>query len=101
MTNFAKLDEKEMEMLSELLMRANCHGQLTVGAYVGEGNFDSFATDDVKGTDDYNGETTGVTLSYKGLKWLWARVQGARGGKKRKLTSEAARKMAMKRWAKK
>lgn len=32
---------------------------------------------------------------------LWARVQGARGGKKRTLTSEQARAMAAKRHGKK
>ena len=46
------------------------------------------------GSSDYNGETLTVNVDYDGLRWLWARVQGARGGKKRKLTSEKAKEMA-------
>lgn len=110
---FKKLSEKEMEQLEKLLDRAVYHKQFHVGATIGsvisdDGDTDvpdgltSFSTaDDISGTVGFNGEDVGVNLSYDGLKWLWARVQGARGGKKRTLTSEQARAMAAKRHGKK
>lgn len=113
MSMFKKLSDKEMEQLDAMLTRAVYNGQLTIGANVGniisddgdtdvENGLNSFHTaDEVIGTSDYDGECVGVTLSYDGLRWLWARVQGARGGKKRTLTSEQARAMAAKRHGKK
>lgn len=109
MNIFKKLSDKEMEKLEGMLTRAIYNGQLSIGANVGnivsddgdtdvEGGLSSFHTvDEVIGSSGYDGECVGVSLSYDGLKWLWARVQGARGGKKKTLTSEQARAMAAKR----
>lgn len=113
MDMFKKLSDKELEQLDAMLTRATYNNQLSIGANIGnitsddgetdvENGLDSFETvDGVVGTTAFDGETVGVNLSYDGLKWLWARVQGARGGKKRTLTSEQARAMAAKRHGKK
>ena len=113
MNHFKKLSDKEMEQLEIMLGRAIYNNQFSIGATIGnvisgDGETDipdglnSFCTsDDISGVSGFNGESVGVDLNYNGLKWLWARVQGARGGKKRTLTSEQARAMAAKRHGKK
>lgn len=112
-----KLTAKELDVLEGLLERAIEHEQFGVGAMVGSfvqvpsgefgleldtdvpDGFNSFTTYENIGGVLNTGENISVTMDYTGLKWVWARVQGARGGKKRKLTSEDAKKMAAKRHA--
>ena len=107
---FEKLTPAELDQLEGLLDRAVYNSQIGLGATIGtligdddwdvEGGGQSFVTNDGIGGVCNTGEDIDLVMSYESLKWLWARVQGARGGKKRVLTSEQARAMAAKRHAK-
>lgn len=105
---FKKLSTEELNALEKLLDRAVYHGQIGIGALVGNltdgdggtdvaGGLNSFVTYEGVGGVCNTGEEIDLTIPYDSLKWIWARVQGARGGAKRKLTSEQARAMAAKR----
>ena len=106
---FEKLDAAELDQLEGLLDRAVFNSQIglgaTIGTLIGDDEWDvedggkSFVTNDGVGGVCNTGEDIDLTLSYEALKWVWARVQGARGGKKRKLSRAQAQSMAAKRHA--
>ena len=107
---FEKLTAAELDQLEKLLDRAVYNSQIGLGATIGtlfsddewdvEGGGSAFITDKGVGGVCNTGEAIDLTMSYASLKWVWARVQGARGGKKRVLTTEQAKAMAAKRHAK-
>ena len=107
---FEKLTAAELDQLEKLLDRAVYNSQIgigaTIGTLIGDDEWDvkdggtSFVTNDGIGGVCNTGDDIDLTLSYEALKWVWARVQGARGGKKRVLTTEQAKAMAAKRHAK-
>ena len=107
---YEKLTSAELDQLERLLDRAVYNSQIgigaTIGTLIGDDEWDvedggrSFITNDGIGGVCNTGDDIDLTLSYEALKWVWARVQGARGGKKRALTTEQAKAMAAKRHAK-
>ena len=107
-----RLTTEELGTLEALLDRACYNDQIGIGAMIGDlidcdgqdvigdDGISAFIVDEDVGGVCNTGEQIHMTIQYKNLKWLWARVQGARGGAKRKLSSSDARAMAAKRHAK-
>lgn len=68
-----ELDTKEMLLLGKLLERANQNKQLSIGI---DGEF---MTQQIVGVCDH-GDALEIQLQPAGLKWLWVRYAGMRGG---------------------